>query len=83
MSLTDEGESMKLHYSIWSLFLIVCFGLILQVSAAEDSVFAEKAQTRKYVGGADEADLKVQAQVKKLKKSKNETSIEADEEEGF
>jgi len=66
-----------------SLFLILCFGLILKVGAAEDSAYAEKAQTRKYIGGADESDLKVQTQIKKLKKSKNETSIEAEDEEGF
>ena len=74
---------MKLHYSFWSLFLILCFGLILKANAAEDSVYSEKAQARKYIGGADESDLKVQSQVKKLKKSKNETSIEAEDEEGF
>lgn len=75
---------MKLHYySFWPLFLILFFGVILNVSAAEDSVYAEKAQTRKYIGGADESDLKVQAVIPKLKKSKNETSIEAEDEEGF
>lgn len=70
---------MKLHIS---LFVVLFFGIILKVSAAEDSVYSEKAQTRKYVGGADESDLKVQAQIKKLKKSKNETTFDEDEE-GF
>jgi len=75
---------MKLRYdSFWSLFLILFFGVILNVSAAEDSVYAEKAQTRKYIGGPDESDLKVQAVIPKLKKSKNETSIESEDEEGF
>ncbi len=71
---------MKLQISI---FLLLFTGIFLNVSAAEDSVFSEKAQTRKYVGGADESDLKVQAQIKKLKKSKNETSFESEDEEGF
>lgn len=65
-----------------SLFITLFFGIILNVSAAEDSVYAEKARTRQYVGGADESDLKVQPQVQKLQKSKNETNIE-DDEEGF
>lgn len=71
---------MKLQISV---FFILFLGVVLNTSAAEDSAYSEKAQTRKYVGGADESDLKVQAQVPKLKKSKNETSVEAGEEEGF
>lgn len=66
-----------------SIFLILFLGTVLNLQAAEDSVYAEKARTRQYVGGADESDLKVQAQIPKLQKSKNETSVEADDEEGF
>ena len=50
--------------------------------ASDDSGFVQKARTRQYVGGPDESDLKVQTQVMKLQKSKNETSLE-DSEEGF
>jgi hypothetical protein len=50
--------------------------------AEEDSAALEKARTRQYVGGADESDLKVQTQLMKIQKSKNETTIE-DAEEGF
>jgi hypothetical protein len=49
--------------------------------AAEDSTFIEIAGSREYPGGADESDLKVQTQLLKLQKSKNETVIE--DEEGF
>lgn len=49
---------------------------------AEDPGFVDKARARQYVGGPDESDLKVQSQVLKLQKSKNETSLE-DSEEGF
>lgn len=65
------------------LFVIFVWGINLNAFAAEDSVHVEKARTRQYVGGADESDLKVQAQVPKLKKSKNETNLEDDDNEGY
>ena len=49
--------------------------------AADDVSYLEIARTRQYPGGFDESDLKVQAQIVKLQKSKNEANIEA--EEGF
>jgi hypothetical protein len=67
-----------MKYFIFTVLLLSFSGPIW---AAEDSVFAEKARTRQYLGGPDETDLKVQAQIQKLQKSKNETSI--DEDEGF
>ena len=60
-------------------FFISTLFLMINASAAEDSAFAEKARTRQYIGGPDESDLKVQAQILKLQKSKNETNIEDDE----
>lgn len=48
---------------------------------ADDVSYLEIARTRQYPGGIDESDLKVQAQVVKLQKSKNEANIEV--EEGF
>lgn len=63
------------------VFFVLLFAISLTTSAAEDSVYAEKAQTRQYVGGPDESDLKVQAQIQKLQKSKNETNVE--DGEGF
>ncbi len=65
-----------------SFFIIILAGFLpMGAFAAEDSAFAEKARSRQYVGGPDESDLKVQAKVLKLQKSKNETNTE--EDEGF
>lgn len=64
------------------LFIFLTISFCFSFSwAAEDSAFVEKARTRQYVGGPDESDLKVQTQIPKLQKSKNETTIE--DEEGF
>ncbi len=71
---------MIMKFRFFILFGILYFFSIL-TWAAEDSAFLEKARTRQYLGGADESDLKVQAQLVKLQKSKNETTIE--DEEGF
>jgi hypothetical protein len=49
--------------------------------ATDDVSYLEIARTRQYSGGFDESDLKVQTQVVKLQKSKNEANIEV--EEGF
>ena len=68
---------MKLILAL-SFFVISIFST---AHAADESIYAEKARNRQYAGGPDESDLKVQAQVLKLQKSKNETSIE--EDEGF
>ena len=67
--------------SPYILFSVIIFAFSIFAVASEDSVYAEKARTRQYPGGADESDLKVQAQIPKLQKSKNETSVE--DEEGF
>lgn len=53
------------------------------VYADEDSVFASAARLRKYAGGADESDLKVQTEIKKLPtKKKKQLNVEQ-QEEGF
>ena len=50
-------------------------------SAEEASDYAEKARERRYVGGADESDLKVQ---KAVTNSKSKLPVESDESnEGF
>lgn len=68
---------MNINLSVFAALLFV----FSWAQASDDSIFTEKARTRQYVGGPDESDLKVQAQVMKLQKSKNETNVE--DEEGF
>ncbi len=75
------GLRMKLKAGdLVTIFLCVGFSFCAAL-AAEDSAFVEKARTRQYMGGPDESDLKVQTQILKLQKTKNETT--GDEEEGF
>ncbi len=61
--------------------LVAALSLVSAARAADESAFADKARNRQYLGGPDESDLKVQTQILKLQKSKNETTIE--EDEGF
>ncbi len=67
--------------NLMCLILVVLF--TPHVYADEDSVFASIARLRKYAGGADESDLKVQTEIKKLPtKKKKQFNIEQ-QEEGF
>lgn len=69
-------------------FLFLCMGLILamvimvfssNLSAAEDDLsYLEKAREKKYLGGADEGDLKVLVAMPAFKNKKIKTE-EADE----
>ncbi len=66
-----------------SIFTVTAFFAVgfstMTASAAEDSAFAEKARTRQYAGGADESDLKVQANMATSQKVKPEPNQEATE----
>jgi hypothetical protein len=73
--------------SVLRFFLLLCFGLILAMTlmvfseksmAEEDLTFSEKAREKKYLGGADESELKVLATLPTLKNNKIKTE-EADE----
>ncbi len=73
--------------SVLRFFLLLCFGLILAMAlmvfseksmAEEDLTFSEKAREKKYLGGADESELKVLATLPTLKNNKIKTE-EADE----
>jgi hypothetical protein len=76
--------------SVVRFFLFLCLGLILamtimvfssKTSADEDLTFAEKAREKKYLGGADEGELRVQnTDVANSKNPKNKTE---DSGEGF
>ena len=68
---------MKLNLTVFT----ACFLILSLAHATDDSALTERARTRQYLGGPDESDLKVQAQVLKLQKSKNDTNV--DNEEGF
>lgn len=70
-------------------FLLICFGLITamtvmvfssKASADDDLSYQEKAREKKYVGGADESELKVLAVVP----TTNSKKVKAEEAgEGF
>lgn len=73
--------------SVIRFFLLVCFGLITamtvmvftsKASADEDLSYQEKAREKKYIGGADESELKVLA-VLPIANSKKVKTEEADE----
>lgn len=51
--------------------------------AAEDPNFAEIARSRRYVGGADESDLKVQATLFQTLSSKKKKKTITEPVEGF
>ena len=68
-------------------FLLICFGLVVAMTvmvfssksfADEDLTYQEKAREKKYVGGADESELKVLA-VLPTANSKKVKTEEADE----
>ena len=69
-----------------SLLFAVCAVLVTSFSAFADdsSDYAEKARDRRYIGGADESDLKVQKAVNTNLKTKAEENMENTESnEGF
>ncbi len=52
--------------------------------AADDSNYSEIARTRRYVGGADESDLKVQATLYQTPSSKKKKkTVTTEPSEGF
>ena len=59
----------------------MCLVLILpfMAKAAEDSEFVQVARDRYYLGGLDEADLKVQLHLVPNEKNKNLNTQESDE----
>ncbi len=64
-----------------SHFVLMCLVLILpfMAKAAEDSEFVQVARDRYYLGGLDEADLKVQLHLVPNEKNKNLNTQESDE----
>jgi hypothetical protein len=84
-------KSLKISHrkSILRFFLLLCFGLIVAMTvmvfsqksmADDDLTFSEKAREKKYLGGADESDLKVLTVLPSLKNKKTKTE---DADEGF
>jgi hypothetical protein len=57
----------------------VILGFSLVTIAEENSEFAEKARERRYVGGADESDLKVQRTLTANPKAKSQDPDETNE----
>ncbi len=82
-------KSLKISHrkNILRFFLLLCLGLIIVMTmmsfsqkamADDDLTFSEKAREKKYLGGADESELKVLATLPTLKNNKTKTE-EADE----
>lgn len=74
----------KIILKIISIF-VTCFLLFNYAGAEENSDYTEKAKERRYVGGADESDLKVQKSVVKNTNSNAKIKSEDpdDANEGF
>lgn len=75
--------------NVLRFFLFLCLGLIAamtlmvfsqKATAEEDLTYSEKAREKKFLGGADEGELKVLALLPSLK---NKKTVTEDAEEGF
>lgn len=68
------------------LFFTVSFLFTLSVAqniqAAQESTYTEIAKSRKYIGGADESDLKVQPTLNRSQ-NKKKKPINSDSSDGF
>jgi hypothetical protein len=75
---SKQGKNQMLRY-VLPLVLIIGFA-----QAADDSNYAEIARTRRYAGGADESDLKVQATLYQTPSSKKKKKpVTTEPSEGF
>lgn len=74
---------------IKNIFLVMVSTMLLaslwtsELRADEASAYAEIARFRKYAGGADESDLKVQPVLNQSQNQKKKQNIQEEPSEGF